>query len=426
MSAIDWIKMHYKNNGAAGVVLQSFRVLRAYSAFMIIGAVIGLIWANSAHESYVMFKHITLFVTDWVGEHHEGHRVVSIHYLITDLAMALFFFIAGKEVWEAIVTENGSLRDLKKAAVPLIATVGGIVGPALVYVVMTMLTGHMEAVRGWAIPTATDIAFSYVVGRIIFGPDHTAIKFLLLLAIADDAGGLGILAIFYPQDALQLQWLALVAIAMAAGHYLLHKRWKIMNFWFYMIIVGIPSMVGFVMSGLHPVLGLLPVIPTMPHSETDLGLFMREEQNRHDTLNEAEHWFRPPVEIILFWFALLNSGVEVTNIGAMTIPVVVALLIGKPVGIFSFGWLAARKWGFPPGMNIRDLIVVGSIAGVGFTVALFVTTVALPSGPLQDAAKVGALLSLFSSVIAIGLAKVLHVGNGYSTSISPEPELAEE
>ena len=120
--------------------------------------------------------------------------------------MAFFFAIAGSEVWEALLP-GGALSNPKKAATPLLATVGGLAGPAAIYIIGCYALGRGDITNGWAIPCATDIAFSYLVARFIFGQGHPAIAFLLLLAIADDAAGLVILAIFYPSGKLHLTWL---------------------------------------------------------------------------------------------------------------------------------------------------------------------------------------------------------------------------
>ena len=130
-----------------------------------------------------------------------------------------------KEVWEAIILENGSLRG-KKAATPLVATLGGMLGPITVYlgIAYFLRSDTYDAVaKGWAIPTATDIAFSYLVGRMVFGADHPAVRFLLLLAIADDAAGLIILAAFYPSGELAPIWL-MISVVAAVGVYLLANR----------------------------------------------------------------------------------------------------------------------------------------------------------------------------------------------------------
>ena len=173
-----------------------------YSLLLVLGALVALVWANIDPHSYHALVHTVLIDDFLIGEPYaEGggvRRVLTLHFLVNDVGMAFFFAIAGKEVWEALILESGSLRG-RKALTPLIATVGGMVGPVAVYLGLAAMLGVYESVsRGWAIPTATDIAFSYLVGRIVFGAGHPAIRFLLLLAIADDAAGLIILAIFYP------------------------------------------------------------------------------------------------------------------------------------------------------------------------------------------------------------------------------------
>ena len=134
------------------------------------------------------------------GDHESHHQWYHLGFIINDVLMALFFAIAAKEVWESMLP-GGALSNPRKAATPLMATLGGIVGPALIYFGGAYFSGpevFEQLGRGWAVPCATDIAFSYLVARIIFGAGHPAIAFLLLLAIADDAAGLLILAVFYP------------------------------------------------------------------------------------------------------------------------------------------------------------------------------------------------------------------------------------
>ncbi|MBT8408686.1 MAG: Na+/H+ antiporter NhaA, partial [Alphaproteobacteria bacterium] len=175
-----------------------------YSLLLIIGALIALVWANMDPDGYHQFVEFELVHDFIIGHAHYGadgqvaYRSLTLHYLVNDVLMAFFFAMAAKEVWEAVILKNGSLRG-KKAATPLVATAGGMVGPVAVYLGLAAVLGSdvFDAVaNGWAIPTATDIAFSYLVGRVVFGAGHPAVRFLLLLAIADDAAGLVILAVF--------------------------------------------------------------------------------------------------------------------------------------------------------------------------------------------------------------------------------------
>ena len=397
-----------------------------YSLLLIGGAAIGLLWANlNPHSYHDLIEHV---IADnfFIGHAHvdaEGHvhRTLTLHFLINDVLMAFFFAIAAKEVWEAVILENGSLRG-KKALTPLIATAGGMAGPIAVYLGLALLLGPAkfgDVANGWAIPTATDIAFSYLIGRLVFGAGHPAVRFLLLLAIADDAGGLIILAIFYPSGELAPEWLLLSLAAAVAvftlfnwlprkldrGDQLRRKStWvrKSLGVWPYLIAACI-SWYGFMVAGIHPALGLLPIVPTLPHADRAFGFFAEAEVHMHDLLNEAEHMLQAPVQVVLFLFGLANAGVEFSAISSPTWLVLAGLMVGKPVGIFLFGWFAAfvLRLGLPAGMRPVDLIVIGFVAAIGFTVALFVATVAFDPGPVQDAAKMGALFSFGSAALAI-------------------------
>ncbi len=452
------------------------RFLFENSLFLVFGAVVALVWANLDHKSYEALVHYELvpvaeqadhdLTTGQAADHqtadhqtadhqtsgdvesvptsdtapvhpvakpdtataahgedshsgdshsgaHSKHSKFTLHWLINDLLMALFFAIAGKEVWESILP-GGALSNPRKAATPLLATLGGILGPVSVYLYGLLFVASPGGLtNGWAIPCATDIAFSYLVARIIFGPGHPAIAFLLLLAIADDAAGLVILAVFFPQEDLQPVWLLLTALAVAIGFSF--RRINLHSFWWYVLIPGALSWFSFYKCGLHPALGLVPIIPCMPHAHTDLGIFAAKELKRKDTLNEFEHWWKNPVELVLGLFGLVNAGVVMSAMGAGTWLVLAGLLIGKPLGITLFTWLGEKlfKLQVPEGMNYRHVIVLGNIAAIGFTVALFVSTAAFPTpGPIQDSVKMGALMSFGAAFVSIAVAKALGVKPG--------------
>ena len=435
--------------GAAGQSRGAYRVwsfLSEYSLLLLLGAGLALVWANLDPYSYHHFVEHPLWFNDTLGVSIEywrknygvedaakyavdASKVLTIHFLINDMAMALFFAIAGKEVWEAVILKNGSLRG-KKAVTPLVATAGGMFGPIAVYLGLAMVMGsetYNAVFNGWAIPTATDIAFSYLIGRLVFGSNHPAVRFLLLLAIADDAAGLIILAIFYPQaelapEALLLSLGAAIAVFVLANW--LPRRmdrgdqsrtrstWtrKTLSFWPY-AAAGCVSWYGFLVAGIHPALGLLPIIPAIPHADRAFGIFASAEQYMTDLLNTMEHGLKGPVEVILFFFGLANAGVEFSAIGAATWLVLAGLIIGKPFGIWLFGWVAARPLGLglPEGMKTSDLFVLGCVAAIGFTVSLFVAAVAFPPGEVQDAAKMGALLSFFAAALSLIAGRVFAV-----------------
>jgi NhaA family Na+:H+ antiporter len=396
-----------------------------YSVLLLLGAAIALVWGNLDPQGYHAVIEAPLWTGGPVGALQatpEGPlRVMTLHYLVNDVLMALFFALAGKEVWEATALKRGALRG-PKAFTPLIATAGGMLGPVTVYLIGAALIGQLgELGRGWAIPTATDIAFSYLVGRIVFGAGHPAVTFLLMLAIVDDAAGLVILAIFYPTGPLAPAWLlvslgAAVAVwalanrlprARGTGACRLADRLGPLPY----VLAGAVSWYAFQQAGVHPALGLLPIIPAIPHADVDFGLFADGEEDRPDLLSRMEHALKPGVQVVLFLFGLANAGVEFSAMGPATWLVLAGLVIGKPLGIFLFGWIAARPMGLglPEGMRLPDLFVLGCVAAIGFTVSLFVAGVAFDYGPVQSAARMGALLSFGAAILAVIAGRLLKV-----------------
>ena len=359
------------------------------SGLLVLGAAIALVWANIDRDTYVQMSR-------------------TLQFGVNDIGMAFFFALATKEVVEA-TAPDGALHSPRRAALPLTAAVGGMLGPALIFVWLTIVFDRPDLERGWAIPCATDIAFSYLAARIVFGRKHPAIPFLLLLAIADDALGLLIIAAFYPTGPIRpLELAGLQSAAMLIAWSL--QRRRTMNFWPYILISGTLSWISCYRGGLNPALALVPIIPLMPHAARDPGLFV-EAPSAPDSLNQFERWWKRPVDVLLFFFGLANAGVTLGNAGAGTWFVLSAILIGKPVGILA----AAALMTFaglqrPRGVTWRDLTVVGIIAGIGFTVALFFATAAFPYGRLLDETKLGALLSSSAFLIGLAAAKVLKVG----------------
>lgn len=403
-----------------GKLNRIWNLCKEYSLLLVLGSFLAVVLANTLPGFYNGLTHFVLFENGFIGHYHHGHYEFSLAFLVNEILMTFFFAVAGKEVWEAIALKNGSLRG-KQAISTVIATFGGVFGPVLAFLVVLLLLGNFQEVKnGWAIPTATDIAFAYLVGRLIFGKNHPAIGFLLALAILDDALGLIILAVFYPNGQMQLSWLLLSAFVSVFSYlffnYLPRKfgwgRYKIMLKQAGILpfmIAGCISWYAFFKAGIHPVLSFIPIIMTIPHSETDEGIFAEVEEKKTDLLNEFEHKLQIPMPVILGLFGFVNAGVVFSSINEATWAVFLALIIGKPLGITIFGLIAMKFFGLPKGMQKKDLPVLGAIAGIGFTVSLFVSLQAFPAGEIQDGAKMGALFSFGASIIAIILAKFLKI-----------------
>lgn len=357
------------------------------SVLLLLGAAAGLVWANVDVDSYTRFTHL-------------------IHFVINHVAMVFFFGLVAKEVYEATLP-GGPLAKPREAFMPILAAIGGMAAPAAIYAAFVVSLGRTdELMRGWAIPCATDIAFSYLVARLIFRRGHPAIPFLLLLAIADDVLGLIVLALFYPQGDISVGWLA-GGLAALVGAWIL-RRSGVNSFWPYVLGPGLLSWIGLYLGGLHPALALVPIVPFMPHDQSDLKMFGSRPTIRLATMQQFEEWWRMPVQAILMTFGLVNAGVPFSSVGAVTAAVAVSLVVGKPIGVTmatAIGELVGLRR--PAGLGYPALVVMGVTAGIGFTVALFFTTAAFPPGAVLEEAKMGALLSFLAAPLAIGLGKVL-------------------
>ena len=375
--------------------MKLWRLVIDNSLLLVIGAVSALVWANIDLHSYEHYAH-------------------AIHFAVNDIGMVFFFALAAKEVFEATLP-GGALASPRKAATPILAAIGGMVAPAAIYVAIVTMSGTPELARGWAIPCATDIAFSYLAVIAVFNRTHPAVPFLLLLAIADDAMGLIVLAVFYPSGAVSagklVAWL-LPAMAFAE----LMRRRKIKPYWPYIFGCGALSWTGMYLGGLHPALALVPIIPLMPHAKRDLGMFDDREPKQPDTLSRFEHDFKVPVQIVLFFFGFANAGVPLSAVGTVTWAVLIALVVGKPLGILVATRLGdALGFERAPGLDYGAIAVLGVAAGIGFTVALFFTTAAFPPGDTLNAAKMGALLSFAALPLTILVARLLRVNRPRTT-----------
>ena len=401
-------------------------ILQEFSIPLLVGVAVALGAANLAPDGYAHVLHWQPF-----GDVSLLGHSVTLHFLVNDVFMVFFFGIAAKEITEACLP-GGSLNPLRKAFNPLIATLGGVMGPAIVFFAGLWLCYRFGiyspeildwsiAQKGWGIPTATDIALAWLVARAVFGAGHPAISFLLLLAVVDDGIGLVIIAVFYgdPSQPANPSFLGLVVLAMGVAFAL--RRVGVRAWPAYVLGAGPLAWSGLVLSHLHPALSLVFIVPFMPGPHRDIGLFldadevdlMGEETARtlhieHSTLHRFEHQLKLFVDLGLFFFAFTNAGVAFAGIGTMTWLILGGLIVGKTVGVTSLG-LLARRFGLPlpQGMGVRELAMAGFIAALGLTVALFVATAAFAEPALQGQAKMGALLSGFVGLAAVALGRVL-------------------
>jgi len=385
----------------------AIEIIQEFSVPLLAGVLISLLWANIDPHAYHEAVH-------WAPLGEGSH--LNLHFFANEILMVFFFGVAAKEITEACLP-GGALNPPRKAVNPLMGTLGGVLGPIGFFFLFAWLLDAPQIYGGWGIPTATDIALAWLVARLVFGARHPAVSFLLLLAVADDAVGLAIIAVFYPDpnNPVAPAWLGLVALGMVVAFLL--KRSKVTSFWPYVVVAGGLSWVGLLTAHLHPALALVPIVPFMPNRGRDEGLFSERGEDYADTLNQFEHFFKRPVDFGLLTFGLANAGVAFSSVGPATWAVGGALIVGKTVGITSFS-MAAHVAGFslPEGMDKKSLVLAGLVAGVGLTVALFVAGVAYTDETLIGSAKMGALISSLAAPLAFALGRVLSVNRKNSVA----------
>ena len=316
---------------------------------------------------------------------------------VNDGLMAIFFFYIGLEVKEEVM--EGHLSSLKQVTLPGIAAVGGMLIPALVFIIFNK--GDTFAMKGWAIPTATDIAFALGILSLLGSRVPVSLKiFLMALAIIDDLGAIVIIALFYTSD---LSSLSISIAAISIIVLLLMNRMNVFIKSAY-IIVGIILWVSVLKSGVHATLAGVALAFIIPMSSID------KEGNSFSMAKDMKHDLHRWVTfIILPLFAFVNAGVDLRGIspsemiGSAPMGIMLGLFIGKQVGVFGFSWLAIKLGiaSLPKDSNWILLYGVSVLTGIGFTMSLFVDTLAYGDTQLYHYADKLAILlgSLFSGVL---------------------------
>ena len=393
--------------------------LTSYVWTLCAGAALGLILANLSPGAYAYLTAFPLAFGDtvgqdagiWLAEHGarfdipdlgDVTRVLTVSEAVATFGMALVLVLAAKELWEALILDHGALRG-RAALLPGAMALGGLGGAALLYLALNAAL-DLDAAAGWAIPGTTDIAIAYVLGRAVFGSGDPALRLLLVMAVADDALAMAILAVFHPQFTPQPQWLAVAALAGLAAYLLANLLPRIIDGADPMkpaqtatrlrlgllpyAVTGAVSIFAVTRSGLHPALGLLPVLPALPHADRAFGVFASAEKHLHDLLNRAEQMLRYPVGVVLFLFAFCQAGVPLGAAGPLSLVVMAAMLIGKPLGTLAGGLAARLVDARVPWSRIRR---VAMVSGAGFTMALLLSDAAALSPEQSRAARIGVL-----------------------------------
>ena len=405
---------------------------------LILFTIAALIWANSPFsESYHHLWHTYLSIDlGGVGLNY------SLHHWINDGLMVVFFFVVGLEIKRELLV--GELSSAKKAALPIAAALGGMIFPALIYTIFNL---GSEGSSGWGIPMATDIAFVVGILALLGKRVPLALKiFILALAIVDDIGAVLVIAVFYTSQ------ISFVSLMIAAGLLILlvvMNKMGARNLLIY-TLVGIALWLAFLKSGVHATVAGVLLAFTIPASarintkkftnETDslikdfdsagehgenvltnearLSIVDQIENNCEKILTPLqrfEHGLHPWVSFFIMpVFALANAGVTIGDglVLALTNPIsigiVLGLFMGKQIGIFSFSYLAVKLKlaDVPAGVNWTKIYAASILAGIGFTMSLFIANLAFSSAELLNISKVGILTgSLLSGIIGFVILK---------------------
>jgi Na+:H+ antiporter, NhaA family len=405
---------------------------------LLVAAIIAMIWSNSPYSA--------VYFDIWDTELTLGNGAFrvseSLLHWVNDGLMALFFFVVGLEIKREVMA--GELSSIKDIVMPLTAAVGGMAVPALIFI---LVVGNTEMAKGWGIPMATDIAFSLGVLSLLGSKVPIGLKvFLTGLAIVDDIGAILIIAFFYSND---IQW---VYLQVAAGLLLLllvFNYYNLRMIAFY-IFVGLFVWFCFLKSGVHPtVAGVLVALTIPARRKIKMQAFIDETKSNLKQYENAD-WpdskvllgkeqisavvsiaksvkkVQSPVQslenhlsvftanLVMPIFALANAsivivGSEINLLNKMTLGVGFGLLIGKVVGVSLFSWLSVRLgWAkLPDSVNWKQIVGVGFLAGIGFTMSLFITNLAFADAVVTMAAKLGIVISsLLAGTIGFVILKI--------------------
>ena len=422
-----------------------FLQIEAASGLMLLAAtVVALVWANSPWKGgYAVFleREIGIEVGSW-------HLALTTQEWINDGLMAIFFFVAGLEIKRELV--KGELRDRKAAALPILAAVGGMVVPALIYVLFNAGTA---SAKGWGIPMATDIAFAVGIVSLLGKRVPVSLKlFLLTLAVADDLGAIGVIAVFYSQS-VNFAWMA-AAVGMLVLVYLLRRA----RVWYtpIYVVLGVITWYFTLRSGIHATVAgvalgfLTPTEALRPdlHAEAIADRLENQPELTAEDVRAATFLINESVPVgerladrLLPWsgyviipiFALANAGIPLSSealraaaSSTVTWGVGLGLVVGKTIGVMGMSLLAIKlgiaRW--PRGATKLHLLGISMAAGIGFTVALFVTGLAFTDPVFTDEAKVGILAA--SAVAAVASALVLRMAASRVAPDELELEAAED
>lgn len=391
--------------------------VRRFAQALLAGIGLASLWVNLSPDSYYDALEWRLFDVMLPGWLSPLAVSVTPMLIVSHLMMPVFVAFIGKELWEALILDRGAMSG-RRAIAPVAGIIGGALGAILVWLLVSLMIETAEEARfglGWQVPVGGDVVLAYFTARAVFGPGHPALHLSLLLTIGLDILGLLLTGLTDPEAIFRLAWLLLplvvcggvwLTIARAPQNPTEARRRRAMALWPY-VLAGLVSWFGVAASGLPPALGLLPVLPIIPHADHSFGVFAEAEEFLHDPLNRLAHLMVKPLAVALFFFGLTRGGIDLGAFAPTTLVLLAALWIGKPLGLMAGVMLAIRVFGanLPAALRRREVGLVALVAGMGFTVPALSLESALPGGGMAEAARLGLALSLVAGPLAIALGR---------------------
>jgi Na+:H+ antiporter, NhaA family len=365
---------------------RAMRITVGRFLLMPIGALIALIWANTAAESYFEFSY-------------------RLSFVVNEIAMALVFALLAQEVFEATMP-GGALHSWRKWMLPLVAAGGGVAGSVSAYLLFIHSQFEPGFASAWPIASAIDAVLTFYLMKAIM-PRGGALPFALLLAIVTAIFGMMVVAPRYLVLETRVGGSVLAIGALLAALYMRSR--KVHTFWPYLLICGTAMWVAFYWEGLHPAFALVPLVPFMPHEARSLDVF--SDPRDDDAIHHTEHEWHLLAQPVVFLFALVNAGVVLKNYDTGTWGMLLAALVGRPLGILiAIGVAVTAGLHLPRHVGWRELIVIALATSSGFSIALFFATGVIAPGPALAAVKIGVIASAVGSLLAVAAARALRVG----------------
>ena len=352
-----------------------------------IGMLAAVVWANTAGVSYFRFAH-------------------ALRFIVNDIGMVFFVGLVTEEALEAVMP-GGALHRWRRTLLPIVAAAGSVLGATAVYVLYLRQRSEFMLLDAWPVAAAQDVALAYFIAKAVFQERRGPVGFLLIVAIVSDAIAIASVTIWYPTNPERLPLaVGLMAIAIFVAAVL--RAARVERLWVYLVTSGALSWIACYWGGIEPALAFVPVVPFLPHRSRYVRLTAEAQRA---TPRRFQHIFKHTVQVVLLLYGLVNGGVVIAGEMPGAWAVLLAALVGRPVGI-----LAATGLGMAAGLRLpvhlhwRELIVVSLAASGGFTFALFFAAAVIPAGPLLNELKLGSLSTVVSAVLALAAARLLHVG----------------